>query len=244
MKNKLKILLCAVMIFVFSFGTCATAYASTGYPKDYNTALSIVKSYYKDDEIGNSFALLKSPDGKVSLVSFNRDIFLFGDKNKVIFKGYPFSNDSFILLQRPDPDWYTLKVFAFDFDTLNMYSKPVKRTLYNDTHLNAPNPHPVKYFRGWSLIQSPYNIYERTDTGQDVLVFQQGTSQSPNPNPETPPSTPGSNSLSNILNKNSAMLNGVLQEIIVLLPLLLPVLISFLAIRKGIKFTLQTLKSV
>lgn len=242
MKEKLKILLCAVMIFVFSFGTCSTAYARTGYPEDYNTALSIVKSYYKDNEIGNTFALLKSPDGKVSLVTFGRDIFLFGDKNKVIFKGVPFSNDSFILLNRPDPDWYTLKVYAFDFDSLNMYSKPVKRTLYDDVHLNAPNPHPCGYFRGWSLIQSPYNIYQRSDTGEDILVFPQGETNSPTPDP--PGSlVPGSNILSSTVNKNSEMLNGVLNEILVLLPLLLPVLISFLAIRKGIKFTLQTLRS-
>ena len=87
MKNKFKIFLCVIMIVVFSFCTCATAYAATGYPKDYNTALSIVKSYYTDEEIGNTFALLKSPDGKVSLVTFDRDIFLFGDKNKVLFKG-------------------------------------------------------------------------------------------------------------------------------------------------------------
>lgn len=243
MKNKFKIFLFVIMIAVFSFGFCSVVFASTGYPKDYNSSLSIVKSYYTDEEIGHSFALLKNPDGKVSLVTFNRDIFLFGDKNKVIFNGYPFSNDSFILLQRPDPDFYTIKVYAFDFDSSNMYSKPVKRTLYDDVHLNAPNPHPVKYFRGFSLIQSPYNIYERSDTGVDTLVFPQGTSQSPNPNPETPPSTPGSNTLSNLLNKNSPMLKEVLTEIVTLLPVLLPVLITFLAIRKGIKFTLRTLRS-
>lgn len=239
MKIKFKIFLFVVMIAVFCFGTTAVAYASTGYPKDYNTALSIVKSYYTDAEIGNTFALLKNPDGKVSLVTFNRDLFLFGNNNKVIFKGYPFSDNSFILLKRPDPDFYTIKVFAFDFDTLNMYSKPVKRTLYDDVHLNAPNPHPVKYFRGFSLIQSPYNIYERSDTGEDVLVFQQGTSQSPNPNP---PSPSDSSTLLPSFNENSKMLNGVLQEIVALLPLLLPLLISLLAIRKGIKFTLQTLR--
>lgn len=243
MKNKFKIFLCVLMIAVFCFGTTAVAYASTGSPKDYNTALSIVKSYYTDAEIGNTFALLKNPDGKVSLVTFNRDLFLFGNNNKVIFKGYPFSDNSFILLKRPDPDFYTIKVFAFDFDTSNMYSKPVKRTLYDDVHLNAPNPHPVKYFRGFSLIQSPYNIYERSDTGEDVLVFQQGTSQSPNPNPETPPLTPGSNILSPILNSDLMKSKNPLQEIVALLPLLLPVLITLLAIRKGIKFTLQTLKS-
>lgn len=44
------------------------------------------------------------------------------------------------------------------------------------------------------------------------------------------------------LNLSTSMLSNVLSELIAVLPILFPVLISFIAIRKGLAFILQTLK--
>lgn len=245
MKNKLKIFLCVVMILVFSFGTCATAYAYTGYPKSLDKATSVVKSYYKDDDLNYIFGLFKNPDGKVVLITFGGNSFLFGN-DKVLFSGYPFSPDCKLLFngQYYDSlDMLHVYSYAYEFDYDNFYSKPKKITNIDHLDIVRKDYLALPYLSNYSLIESNYNIYEHTDTGDDVLVFQKGTSQSPNPNPPTPPSASDSNILSTIFNKNSEMLKGVLTEIVALLPLFLPVLISFLAIRKGIKFTLRTLRS-
>ena len=242
MKNKLKILLCAVMIFVFSFGTCATAYAYTGYPTDIDTATSVVKSYY--DKPGLSFALCKRPDNKVVLITFLNNYFLFGDNNKVLFSGYPFSDKSNFLFNGKyysGADTLGVTVWGYEFDYDNFYSKPKKieiKDIYNIVRQDYPA---YNLFRGYSLIESNYNIYQHSDSGDDVLVFPKGETNSPTL-PDKP-ITSGSNILSSTFNTNLMKSNNPLQEILTLLPLLLPVLISFLAIRKGIRFTLQTLRS-
>lgn len=229
MKEKLKILLCAVMIFVFSFGTCATAYAYTGYPTDIDKANSIVKSYYKDELAGyvpvffyttdsNGPALMFLPD-KYSADTIS--VSSYGDNgNSIDFK----VNDK--------------NMYVFTFDKSNCYSKP---TVWKASNVWMSVPFGLNKDNISNRIIQSYKTILAVD-GKTVL-FQQGTAQSPNPNPEIPPSTPGSNTLSTIVNKNSVMLKGVLNEIVALLPLLLPVLITFLAIRKGIHFTLQTLRS-
>lgn len=233
MKNKLKIFLCVVMILIFSFGTCATAYAYTGYPSSFDNASSIFYSYYSND----------MPDAKpVALVNFDGKTYLIVDKavgnralsNLIFFKGSDFETLGNF--------WHPL-VIEFSYD--NCYSKPTIKYdgttgSYGDIKINSSLGFNIKNFNSgkFSFIYSVVDVYDYDGN----VVFQKGTSQSPNPT--TPDSSiPGSNTLSTMFNKNSAMLNGVLQEIIALLPLLLPVLITFLAIRKGIKFTLQTLRS-
>lgn len=234
MKNKFKIFLCVVMIFVFSFGTSATAFAATGQPKDIDKAWSIVKSYWYDSsEDVNSTYYFNDDFTPVLLFSHGGKSFLLISVNNQT--NYSFnSNGEFGLLT-------CFKLFSFD--DINMYSKPtgVQRTHWAGNYFYNVNNLTFDNFSSGSTVILGSNFDILNPSGE--VVFQQGTSQSPNPNPETPPSTPGSNSLSNILNKNSGMLKGVLNEIVVLLPLLLPVLISFLAIRKGIKFTLRTLRS-
>lgn len=234
MKNKLKIFLCVIMIAVFSFGTCATAYAYTGYPNSFDKASSIFYSYYSKD----------MPDAKpVALVNFDGKTYLIVDKavgnralsNLIFFKGFDFETLGNF--------WHPL-VIEFSYD--NCYSKPTIKYdgitgSYGDLKIDSSLGFNIKNFNSgkFSFLYSVVDVYDYDGN----VVFQKGTSQSPNPNPETPPLTPGSNTLSTMFNKNSAMLKGVLNEILALLPLLLPVLISFLAIRKGIKFTLQTLRS-
>ncbi|WP_294797850.1 hypothetical protein [uncultured Eubacterium sp.] len=241
MKNKLKIFLCVVMIAVFSFGTCATAYAYTGYPDDIDKATSVVNSYY--DNSGLPFALCKRPDNKVVLITFSNNNFLFGD-DKVLFSGYPFSENSNFLF---NGKYYNaigalgITVWGYEFDYDNFYSKPKKIEIKDIYDISPKDYLASNLFRGYSLIDTNYNIYQHSDTGDDVLVFPKGETNSPT----TPdkPTTSGSNILSSTLNTNLMKSSNPLQEILTLLPILVPVLISFLAIRKGIRFTLQTLRS-
>lgn len=221
------------MIAVFSFCTCSTAYAYTGYPSSFDNASSIFYTYYSKD----------MPDAKpVALVNFDGKTYLIVDKavgnralsNLIFFKGFDFETLGNF--------WHPL-VIEFSYD--NCYSKPTIKYdgitgSYGDLKINSSLGFNIKNFNSgkFSFIYSVVDVYDYDGN----VVFQKGTSQSPNPT--TPDSsTPGSNTLSTMFNKNSAMLKGVLNEILALLPLLLPVLISFLAIRKGIKFTLQTLRS-
>lgn len=228
MKNKLKIFLCVVMIAVFCFGTCATAYASTGYPTSIDMATSVVKSYYKDELAGYVPVFFYTTDSKGPALMFLPDnysadtisVSSYGDNgNSIDFK----VNDK--------------NLYVFTFDKSNCYSKP---TVWKASNVWMSVPYGLNKDNISKRIIQSYKTILAVD-GKTVL-FQQGTTQSPNPtNPDS--TIQGSNILSNLLNKNSTMLKGVLNEIIALLPLLLPVLITFLAIRKGIRFTLQTLRS-
>lgn len=233
MKNKLKIFLCVVMILVFSFGTCATAYAYTGQPTDIDKAWNIVKSYWLDNsQDANSTYYFTDDFSPILLYSYGGKSYLLVAVNNQTNYSF-FDNGEFGLLT-------CMKLFSFD--DVNMYSKPtgVQRVFWG-----SPFPRKVEY-----LTFDNFNSGSTVILGSkfDILnpagekVFQKGTSQSPNPT--TPDSSiPGSNILSSTFNNNLMKSKSPLQEIIALLPLLLPVLISFLAIRKGIKFTLQTLRS-
>lgn len=227
MKNKLKIFLCVVMIALFSFGSCATAYAYTGYPTNIDKALTIVNSYYKNELAGYVPVFFYTTDSNGPALMFLPDnysadtisVSTYGGGNSIDFQ----IDDKYM--------------YVFTFDKSNCYSKP---TVWKKNNKWMSVPYGVTKDNISNRIIQSYKTILAVD-GTTVL-FQQGTTQSPNPtNPDS--TTHGSNTLSNILNKNSTMLSGVLQEIVTLLPILVPVLITFLAIRKGIRFTLQTLRS-
>lgn len=228
MKNKLKIFLCVVMIAVFCFGTCATAYAITGYPTDIDTATSVVKSYYKDELAGYVPVFFYTTDSKGPALMFLPDSY---SSDTISVSSYG-DNGNSIDFKVNDKNLY-----VFTFDKSNFYSKP---TVWKASNVWMSVPYGLNKDNISKRIIQSYKTILAVD-GKTVL-FQQGTTPSPNPtNPDS--TTHGSNTLSNLLNKNSTMLKGVLNEILALLPLLLPVLITFLAIRKGIRFTLQTLRS-
>lgn len=232
MKSKLKIFFSVLMIAVVCFANCISAYAYTGGPTELKKAVSIVSSYYDISKF-SVFVLSADKSGNTVLVCLPGSISLSSDNylpNSIGFSGSVYND--------PGSSTNWLPADTFLFDSLNMYSKP---TLYHaDTSDFISIPYPNgKYSNGntFSVIESSHNIYN-TETSE--LVFHQGTSVSPNP---TTPTPSGSNTLSTMFNSNSAMLNGVLQEIVTLLPILLPVLVTFIAIRKGIRFCLQTLRS-
>ena len=228
MKNKLKIFLCVVMILVFSFGTCATAYAYTGYPTSIDKAVSIVKSYYSDELAGSVPVFFYTTDNKGPALLFLPDDYS-ADTIQVSKYGDNFGLD-FEVNDR--------NMYVFTFDKTNCYSKPV---MWSATNVWMTVPYGINKNNASKRIIQSYKTILDVD-GQTVL-FQQGTNPSPNPNPEIPPSTQGSNILSSTFNSNLLKSKNPLQEILALLPILLPVLISFLAIRKGIRFCLMTLKS-
>lgn len=232
MKQKIKFIFCVLMISVLFFANCISAYASTGGPTNLDKALSIVRSYY-DISNFSVFVLSADKSGNTVLVCLSGDTILSSDNylpNSIGFTGSVYMH--------PGSDTNWLSADTFLFDSSNMYSKPTlyHTSAYDFTSIPYPNG---KYSNGntFSVIESNHNIYN-VDTNE--LVFQLGTSASPNP---TPPSQSGSSTLSPTFNSNSAMLNGVLQEIVILLPILLPVLVILIAIRKGLKFCLQTLRS-
>ena len=228
MKNKLKIFLCVVMILVFSFGTCATAYAYTGYPTSIDKALTTVKSYYKDELAGYVPVFFYTTDSKGPALMFLPDSY---SSDTISVSSYG-DNGNSIDFRVNDKNLY-----VFTFDKSNCYSKP---SVWKASNVWMSVPYGLNKDNISNRIIQSYKTILAVD-GKTVL-FQQGTTQSPNPtNPDS--TTHGSNTLSNILNKNSTMLSGVLQEIVTLLPILVPVLVTFLAIRKGIRFTLQTLRS-
>lgn len=229
MKNKFKIFLFVVMILVFSFGTCSTAFAATGYPKDIDQALSIVNSYYKDELATSVPVFFYTTDNKGPALLFLPDNYS-ADTISVSSYGNDGNSIDFALNDK--------NMYVFTFDKINCFSKP---TMWANSNIWMSVPYGItKENISNRIIQSFKTILAVDGT---TVLFQQGTIQSPNPNPEIPPSTPGSNTLSSLLNKNLPMLKEVLSEIIALLPVLLPVLITLLAIRKGLKFTLQTLRS-
>ena len=71
-----------------------------------------------------------------------------------------------------------------------------------------------------------------TSSGNTTVFFTQMDSIPSNPPSRVP--------LNTVI--SSIQLTGILSELIAMLPLLLPVLITFLAIRKGIRFCLQMLR--
>lgn len=90
---------------------------------------------------------------------------------------------------------------------------------------------------------SVVNIYNVTDSNgtlslENSVFFKAGTEKPANP--ETPGQKPNLSLSSSITSK---ILSPVLTEVVAILPVLLPVFLTFLAIRKGLTFTLTMLRS-
>ena len=90
---------------------------------------------------------------------------------------------------------------------------------------------------------STANIYDVTDNEGTLTlensVFMPSGTEKP-ATPETPGQKPSLSLSSSITSK---ILSPVLTEVVAILPVLLPVFLTFLAIRKGIAFTLTMLRN-
>ena len=132
-----------------------------------------------------------------------------------------------------------INYYVYKFDSNNVYKKPVEFTLSFIQTMEG-----LKKIESFSSIMySTVNIYNVTDTdgvlSLENSVFTQAGTEKP-ANPGTPGQKPSSTLSSSITSK---ILSPVLTEVVAILPVLLPVFLTFLAIRKGIKFTLTMLRN-
>lgn len=132
-----------------------------------------------------------------------------------------------------------INYYVYKFDNNNVYKKPVQSNMgYIQSKDGIKN---IKSFS--SIMYSTVNIYNITDTNGVLSlgnsVFTQAGTEKP-ATPETPGQKPSLSLSSSITSK---ILSPVLTEVVAILPVLLPVFLTFLAIRKGIAFTLTMLRS-
>lgn len=132
-----------------------------------------------------------------------------------------------------------INYYVYKFDNNNVYKKP---TQSNMGYIQSKDG--LKNIKSFNIIMySTVNIYNVTDTNGvlslENSVFMPSGTEKP-ANPETPGHKPNSTLSSSITSK---ILSLVLTEVVAILPVLLPVFLTFLAIRKGIKFTLTMLRS-
>lgn len=132
-----------------------------------------------------------------------------------------------------------INYYIYKFDRNNVYKKPVQSNVgYIQSKDGIKN---IKSFN--SIMYSTANIYDVTDNEGTLTlensVFMPSGTEKP-ATPETPGQKPSLSLSSSITSK---ILSPVLMEVVAILPVLLPVFLTFLAIRKGIAFTLTMLKS-
>lgn len=132
-----------------------------------------------------------------------------------------------------------INYYVYKFDNNNVYKKPAQSNMgYIQSKDGIKN---IKSFS--SIMYSTVNIYdvsnnEGTLTLENSVFTQAGTEKPANPG--TPGQKPSLGLSSSITSK---ILSPVLTEVVAILPVLLPVFLTFLAIRKGIAFTLTMLRS-
>lgn len=132
-----------------------------------------------------------------------------------------------------------INYYVYKFDNNNVYKKPTQSNMgYIQSKDGIKN---IKSFN--SIMYSTANIYDVTDNEGTLTlensVFMPSGTEKP-ATPETPGQKPSLSLSSSITSK---ILSPVLTEVVAILPVLLPVFLTFLAIRKGIAFTLTMLKS-
>lgn len=232
MKDKFKIFLCVVMIAVFSFGSVSVVYAKTGSDISLSVATQIVKDYY--DFITDGYNVVPA-----FIYRYNGHLYMLwiGPKG-VSDDGLHFTNaygSNGLSSGSGSGDFVCLK-----FDDDNVYSKPSIVSKDNDCVYGIGQGNGLTEAN--LLTNTVDSYYDITGLNGDKL-FTQGTSPSPTPTNPSPNPTPASNTLSTSLSKVFQTSGTILQEIVALLPILLPVLVTFLAIRKGIRFSLKTLRT-
>lgn len=219
MKNKLKIAICVAMTCVFLLiPFSAFAYVDNPSPK---LLIDIAKGSNKDIypiDSSHSAILWEEKDNfYLVVVSVIRP-----------FRCYNYGSP----LQMPRPvNLSNFNYQKYTFSKSNIYDVSNVTVTCNsvaNTDFTIGTPSKILY--------SNQNVYgggvgEQVDTSK--IFFQQMNSI---------PNTPGNRvPLSTLL--SSIRLTDTLNELTAMLPILLPVLITFLAIRKGIGFTLRTLRT-
>lgn len=237
--KKIYCVIFSVMLVVFTM-IPVTAFAYTGAANADYRAIAKDNGIEISEDYTNYFVYSKDvsePDFCYCVfslypVTVTADNFLFSDKeqNNIIIVKYGLDN-----------------VFS-------NVSLGVKGTLNNlmknPTSQEGGNMNPYDFTQyKWSAGTSPtkndiaikgyYSNYKVMKDGKVFFTPKSTTPTTPGTEGET--TTPGAVVLGATLKKTQ--LSQVLSELIVVLPILVPVLISFIAIRKGLKFTLSQLRA-
>lgn len=227
MKKKLFILV-PLFVLIIAAVTPLTAFASTGYPTSYKQAESIVRSYSTELGLDNSVPVcLYTYKNKPCMLYLPKDRY---DSDTITVSKYNADGEGLDFFVN---DQY---LYVLSFSSSNMYSKPTVEFRGANRWMTVPGM--TKNNISDVIIGSSKTIL---DTDGSTVLFRQGTNPSPTPIP-TPNPKPTQNSklISSI---SSTILSPVLSEVVAILPTLVPVLVALLAIRKGLAFTLQTLKT-
>lgn len=219
MKNKLKIAVCAIFVVIFSLLPMSV------FAKTDNVSASDLIRIAK-----NSNPDMYPIDSKHSTAIFEDDnnYYLVVVSRTVTYRCASYG--TIFECVRP----YDLQMFDYQkytFPKLNVYDVSYSTTVCNpviDRFFGFGYPTKFIYAN-----QNVYGKWQGEDTDTSVIFFQKMNSI---------PTYPQSRVPLNIV-ISSIQLTGILSELIAMLPLLLPVLITFLAIRKGIAFCLQMLKT-
>lgn len=215
MKKKLFILV-PLFVLIIAAVTPLTAFASV--EPTGSVAYNVAKDY---GLIKNSCVIYKSGNDYF-MITFNANVKL-GYKDGYLY-GKALSDAN---------------KFTYKFNSSNVYAKP---TQVGTGYILKSTGFTTVQTAG-TLMYSDVDIYNVNDdsTGfADSVFLKRGTSQSATPNPSPEP-TQNSKLTSTI---SSTILSPILSEVIAILPTLLPVLVAFIAIRKGLAFTLQMLRNV
>lgn len=223
MKNKLKIAVCAIFVVIFSLLPMSV------FAKTDNATPALLYQIAKENgaDCWTDFQILVEDDNNYYLIMVGNiwnDSGGFGGYARVSSKSYPLSVQigGGSIGVRYKTDFCT-------FPKNNIYDVTVdKNWRYYEfglsTGTSVNNVTNILYC-------NKDVIYKNGDTNE--VFFQKMNS--------VPSSQPNRVHLNSVI--SSIQLTGILSELIAMLPLLLPVLITFLAIRKGIAFCLQMLKT-
>lgn len=220
MKKSICIFLCFLVLFI---SIPFTAFAVTNGNYSYTTLSSIMDDY----NISNNTRLFfKDADGIYYCFESEKGNYLYNKTDEEFYYTCGWSKH-----------W----VHIYTFDKNNIYHEPSLKEQIRD--IPASNQHISQFFiKKITFIGSSCDIYDFDNPTEVVFTpGSQGTSQ-PGVTPPGQGSTPSQNQLLLTSVIESTQLNQVLIEVVTLLPILIPTCITFLALRKGLKFLLMMLK--
>lgn len=224
MKRHFIIFLCFLVLFI---SIPVSAFASTNSNYSYSTLSSIMDDYGISN---NTRLFFKDADGIYYCFESQLGNYIYDKTNEKI--GYTMNWSSVNKIWR--------------FDSNNIYKEPelIHDKLYemtagkhyiNYVYLHVASSEPLTFI-GCSV-----DVYDYDNPSE--VVFTAGSQMDqPGVTPPGQGSTPSQNQLSLTSVIQSLQLNQVLIEVVTLLPILIPTCITFLSLRKGLKFLLAILK--
>lgn len=234
--KKIYCVIFSVMLVVFTM-IPVTAFAYTGAANaDYRAIASDSGIAIADDM---KYYVVYTEKGKTDYV------YAVFSTQEIAATSYTMNSGVYYCLKPPTGTVITVVRYSYQ----NIYSNPTSlnekfsfSTSYNMHGLNPYTGLRYETAGDSSAAKNPlvpaYSNYDFDNAG---TTFQQTPSTPTTPGTEGETTTPGAVVLGATMKKTN--LSQVLSELIAVLPILLPVLITFIAIRKGIKFILGTLRT-